>query len=82
MDLPLILLRGAPHLSETLIKKCLPPAPAAVKGHMKRPRHGIRSTTPKPPKDQEAQSETPHENEITQPPPDMEITEKKTNIFR
>ena len=75
------LLRGAPNLSEKLIKTYLPPAPATAKGHMKRPRHGIRSTTPKPPKDQEAQPDTPPVNDVTQPPPDMEITEDEANIF-
>jgi hypothetical protein len=37
-------LRGCPHLSEMLILKYLNPSPATSKGHMKRPRHGIRST--------------------------------------
>jgi hypothetical protein len=38
-------LRGCPNLSETLILKYLNPSPATAKGHMKRPRHGIRSTS-------------------------------------
>ena len=50
---------------------------------MKRPRHTESEvgTMPKPPKDQEARPETPPENDITQPPPDMEITEDEANIF-
>ena len=38
------LLKGCPNLSEHLILKYLNPSPATAKGHMKRPRHGIRST--------------------------------------
>ena len=38
-------LRGCPNLSEKLILKYLNPSPATTKGHMKRPRHGIRSTS-------------------------------------
>jgi hypothetical protein len=41
-------LDGCPNLSEKLINKYLNASPAMAKGHMKRPRHGIRSTTPKP----------------------------------
>jgi hypothetical protein len=37
-----------PNLSEKLINKYLNASPATAKGHMKCPRHGIRSTTPKP----------------------------------
>ncbi len=37
-------LRGCPNLSKKLILKYLNPSPATSKGHMKRPRHGIRST--------------------------------------
>ena len=37
-------LKGCPNLSEPLILKYLNPSPATAKGHMKRPRHGIRST--------------------------------------
>ena len=39
-------LKGCPNLSEKLILKYLNPSPATAKGHMKRPRHGIRSTCP------------------------------------
>jgi hypothetical protein len=39
--------KGCPNISEKLILKYLNPSPATAKGHMKRPRHGIRSTTPK-----------------------------------
>jgi hypothetical protein len=42
-------LRGAPHLSKKAVSKYLPPSPATSKGHMKQPRKGIHSTTPKPP---------------------------------
>ena len=42
-------LKGCPNISEELILKYLNPSPATAKGHMKRPRHGIRSTTPKQP---------------------------------
>jgi hypothetical protein len=41
-------LKGCPNLSEKLILKYLNPNPATAKGHMKRPRHGIKSTRPKP----------------------------------
>ncbi len=37
-------LRGCPNMTEKLILKYLNPSPATAKGHMKRPRHGIRST--------------------------------------
>jgi hypothetical protein len=40
-------LDGCPNLSKKLINKYLNASPATAKGHMKRPRHGIRSTTPK-----------------------------------
>ncbi len=40
-------LDGCPNLSEKVIKKYLNASPARAKGHMKRPRHGIRSTMPK-----------------------------------
>jgi hypothetical protein len=36
--------------NEKLILKYLNPSPATAKGHMKRPHHGIQSTTPKSPK--------------------------------
>jgi len=42
-------LKGCPNISETLITKYLNPSPATAKGHMKRPRYGIKSTTPKQP---------------------------------
>ncbi len=38
-------LKGCPNISEKLILKYLNPSPATAKGHMKRPRHSIRSTT-------------------------------------
>jgi hypothetical protein len=43
-------LKGCPNLTEKLILKYLNPSPATPKGHMKRPKHGIKSTRPKPPK--------------------------------
>jgi len=40
-------LKGCSNISKELICKYLNPSPATAKGHMKRPRHGIKSTTPK-----------------------------------
>ena len=40
-------LKGCPNISETLITNYLNPSPATAKGHMKQPRYGIKSTTPK-----------------------------------
>jgi hypothetical protein len=40
-----------PNLTEKLILKYLNPSPATAKGHMKCPKHGIKSTRPKPPKE-------------------------------
>ena len=40
-------LKGCPNLSESLILRYLNPSPATSKGHMRRPRQGIRSTRPK-----------------------------------
>ena len=37
-------LKGCPNMTEKLILKYLNPSPATAKGHMKRPRHGIKST--------------------------------------
>jgi len=37
-------LKGCPNLSEELVTKYLNPSPATSKGHMKRPKKGIRST--------------------------------------
>jgi hypothetical protein len=44
-------LKGCPNLTKKLILKYLNPSPATAKGHMKRPKHGIKSTHPKPPKE-------------------------------
>jgi hypothetical protein len=44
-------LKECPNLSEWLILKYLNPSTATAKGHMKCPRHGIRSTRPKQKKD-------------------------------
>jgi hypothetical protein len=43
-------LKGCPNLSEKLILRYLNPSTATAEGHMKRPRHGIRSTRPTQPK--------------------------------
>jgi hypothetical protein len=40
-------LKGCPYISVKLINKYLNPSPATAKGHMKRPRRGIQSTTPR-----------------------------------
>jgi len=40
-------LKGCPNINEYLITKYLNRSPATAKGHMKRPRHGIRSTRDK-----------------------------------
>ena len=37
-------LKGCPNMTEKLILKYLNPSPATAKGHMKRARHGIKST--------------------------------------
>ena len=43
-------LKGCPNMNEELVTKYLNPSPATAKGHMKRPKKGIRSTTkPSPP---------------------------------
>jgi hypothetical protein len=44
-------LKGCPNLTKKLILKYLNPSPATTKGHMKHPKHGIKSTRPKPPKE-------------------------------
>jgi hypothetical protein len=41
-------LKGCPDLSEKLVTKYLNPSPATAKGHMKRPKKGLRSTKTKP----------------------------------
>jgi hypothetical protein len=40
-------LDGCPNVNVKLILKYLNPSPATAKGHMKRPRNGIKSTTPR-----------------------------------
>jgi hypothetical protein len=42
-------LKGCPNLKAHGVNKCLNPSPATAKGHMKRPRQGIRSTRRVPP---------------------------------
>jgi hypothetical protein len=44
-------LKGCPNLTKKLILKYLNPSPATTKGHVKRPKHGSKSTRPKPPKE-------------------------------
>jgi hypothetical protein len=44
-------LKGCQNLTQKLILKYLNPTPANAKGHMKHPKHGIKSTRPKPPKE-------------------------------
>ncbi len=46
-----VFLKGSPNLTEKLILKYLNPSPATAKGHMRHPKHGIKSTRPKPPKE-------------------------------
>ena len=41
-------LKGCPDLSKNLVTKYLNPSPATVKGNLKRPKKGIRSTRTKP----------------------------------
>jgi hypothetical protein len=43
-------LNRCPNVSEKIMLKYLNPSPATAKGHMKRPCHGIRSTSSKPKK--------------------------------
>jgi hypothetical protein len=43
-------LKGCPNLNEELVVNYLNLSPATAKGHMKWPKKGIRSTTPKRPK--------------------------------
>ena len=42
-------LEGCPNMTIPLVKKYLNASPATSKGHMKRPKKGIRSTTPRSP---------------------------------
>ena len=41
-------LKGCPNMTIELVNKYLNASPATTKGHMKRPKKGIRSTTPRP----------------------------------
>jgi hypothetical protein len=43
-------LKGCPNLNEELVVKYLNPSPATTKGHIKWPKKGIQSMTPKHPK--------------------------------
>jgi hypothetical protein len=40
-------LKGASHLTAKTLQNYLMPSPATLKGHMKQPRKGLWSTTPK-----------------------------------
>jgi hypothetical protein len=42
-------LKGCPNINKELVTKYLNPSPATAKGHMKRPKKGIRTTTRKTP---------------------------------
>jgi hypothetical protein len=42
-------LKGCPNMNKELVTKYLNPSPATAKGHMKRPKKGIRTTTRKTP---------------------------------
>ena len=67
-------LLNAPHLTERTVKKYLPPAPSTAKGHMKRPRKGLRSTTIKPKKKNASpptKSEAQHDQAIHIIPQDV-----------
>ena len=57
-------LKGCPGISETLILKYLNPSPATAKGHMKCPRHGIKSTRAR---------EAPPAPEAPQPLPQINV---------
>ena len=57
-------LKGCPHISEELILKYLNPSPATAKGCMKRPRHGIKSTTPKIPNQRIPQESQRNNNDV------------------
>ena len=74
---------GRPNINEKLILKYPKPSPATAKGHMKRPRHGIQSTTPKPTK---SSARTNPKHQATYLAPFAEIVEdpysKKTPLPR
>jgi hypothetical protein len=70
-------LKGCPYISVKLIYKYLNPSPATAKGHMKRPCHGIRSTTPKA-----RTAPAPHVPVITLPPtPVPSIHSNKSSVY-
>ena len=58
-------LKGCPNVSEELVTKYLNPSPATAKGHMKRPKKGIRSTT----KMVNTKGNSNNERNIPGPPP-------------
>ncbi len=59
-------MNGCPNLSKKLILKYLNPSPATVKGHMKQPCHGIKSTWPK-----QGPTLASHPSIAHVPPPEM-----------
>jgi hypothetical protein len=61
-------LKGCPDLSEVLVTKYLNPSLATAKGHMKRPKKGIRSTKTKPPRALNQSPEQPAVTTIPRPP--------------
>ena len=69
-------LHGAPHLTTKSVRRYLMPSPATSKGHMKRPRKGLRSTTSKPPhRVIHSEESTPEHSTIpAAPEPDTTIT--------
>ena len=66
-------LKGCPNLSEKLILKYLNPSTATAKGHMKRPRHGIRSTRAKSPTSVASTEDTTPNIPIIPPPEWMNL---------
>jgi hypothetical protein len=69
-------LKGCPNMTKKLILKYLNPSPATAKGHMKRPRQGIRSTTPRSRCDaiiqHDAIAPIAYNDDPVMPPPDAE----------
>ena len=66
-------LKGCPYISTEAILKYLNPSPATAKGYMKRPRQGIRSTTPK-------NVQSPPQISVPTPPPSFQEVPGYQNI--
>jgi hypothetical protein len=64
-------LKGCPNISKTLVTKYLNPSPVAAKGHMKRPKKGIHSTTPKPKQAEETADRSLSAVALPQPNPPL-----------